>query len=552
MPEPTAPSSSPMPNIARAGAIMMVSLFLSRVLGIGRELIILWRFGQNDLTSAYVLSFQIPDLIFFLLAGGALSSAFIPVFTEYLHTNREKEAWHIFSVVTTVVSVFIAGVIIIAFIAAPPLTAFIAQGEGMDPSFYPLITTMSRILLPAQFAFLVGALMIGTLYARQQFTAPALAPNIYNLGIIFGALVLSTLIPVGVIGMSIGALIGALIGSFLIPLLIMRRLGSFYRFSFDLQHPGVRRVFSLMIPVVLGLSLPALYAMLMRTFGTFYPIEGLPMALDFANKMMQAPVGIFGQALALAAFPALSQFFAQQNMGAYRTQLVRTLGTTFFLALPVTAVLVILPGEILWAIVQYGAFTESDRAITEVCLRFFAIGTAAWCLHPVLMRAFFAIQNSWIPTVLGTITTGVFIGLVFYGLERFAFGWLPLAGSLSAYVLVIMLFVALQVKIGGFNFRELFTSFMGTILCVLAASVILVGFKYLAPLIVDRIGQIGLLGGLTLSLLLFGVVYLALARALHMQEVAYVDRALKKRRNRESSLEDPSDPSNRPPSTPAS
>src|SRR5262245_27106858 len=169
---------------------MMLSLLLSRVLGLVRDAVITGKFGADGITTAYYQSFKIPDLLFFLIAGGALSSAFIPVFSEYLHTKRESEAWHIFSVVTTFMSILVIGFIVIAWIFAYPLSRYLIA-PGTDAEFIPYIVQMSRVVLPAQFAFFVGGIMFGTLYANQRFSVPGLGPNIYNIGIIVGALGLS-------------------------------------------------------------------------------------------------------------------------------------------------------------------------------------------------------------------------------------------------------------------------------------------------------------------------------------------------------------------------
>ncbi len=270
------------------------------------------KFGLNGTTDAYRLAFAVPDAIFFLVAGGALSSAFIPVFSSFLHTDKEDEAWELFNVVVTVMSIAVIVLVGVAWIFAPTLISHYAAGK--DPSLFPLIVRMTRIILPAQFAFFIGGLMIGTLYARQRFVMPGLAPNIYNIGIILGAFVFSMFVTPGIVGMSWGALFGAFAGSLLLPLWAVYRLGGRYRPSLNVRAPGVKKVFALMLPVVLGLSLPAVYGLIMQSLASKYP-EGINTAVDLANRLMQAPLGVFGQSLALAAFPALSQFFAQKADG---------------------------------------------------------------------------------------------------------------------------------------------------------------------------------------------------------------------------------------------
>lgn len=214
---------------------MVASQLLSRVLGIVREMIISGKFGQSVYTDAYTYSFQIPDILFFLVAGGALSSAFIPVFSEYLHTDREDEAWHIFSSVATIMALAVTAFIALAWVFAPALATFAAP--GLSPAdkaeAYPMIVAMSRIVLPAQFAFFIGGLLFGTLYSRQVFAVPGLGPNIYNLGIIFGAVVLSAFFTPGVMGMSWGALGGAFIGNILVPMWAMTKINAKFKPSLD-------------------------------------------------------------------------------------------------------------------------------------------------------------------------------------------------------------------------------------------------------------------------------------------------------------------------------
>ena len=503
---------------------MMASILLSRVLGIVRDLIMAWMFGRDAFTDAYRLSFMIPDLLFFLIAGGALSSAFIPVFSEYLHTNREEEAWKIFSVVTTVMSLFVTGFIAVAWIFAQPLASVVAPGKTGE--ILTLIAHMSRILLPAQFAFFIGGILFGTLYARQRFVAPGLAPNIYNLGIICGALFLSGFFTPGIIGMSWGATIGAMIGNLLIPILVIRKLGCRFTFSLDMSHPGVKKVFKLMLPVVLGLSLPAVFGMIVQVFGTYYP-AGANTALDLSNKLMQAPLGVFGQSLAIAVFPALTQFFAQDRMDLYRDQLARTMRTVIFLTMPVAALFIALAPEVIGGMLQYGKFKAADTQAVADCLRMFAIGIPAWCLHPVLMRAFFAVQSPTPPILIGTASTGLFVILSFV-LKATPLGYLafPLAGSITAVVMVIAMLVGAAKKTGGLDLSGV----LKTTSVTAAAAAIAGGLAYGAAMLLGG-GKAGIASVKALAIagaigLLTAWIYYFICRLAKLPETETVSRAL--------------------------
>jgi len=500
---------------------MVLSLFLSRVLGLLRNTIVAAMFGQTVMTDAYRQSFAVPDVLFFLIAGGALSSAFIPVFSEYLHTGREDDAWHVFSSVTSWMSVIITAFIIGAWIFAYPLIQYLVPGS---PATWQTASELSRIVLPAQLAFFVGGLMFGTLYARQVFSVPGLGPNLYNLGIIFGALVLSHFAHPSVAGMSWGALIGAFLGNVVLPLVAIRKLGGMFRVTFDTKHPGVRKVFRLMLPVVFGLSLPAVFGLVMQYFGSFYG-PGMPTALDNADRIMQAPLAVFGQSFAIAAFPALSQFYATGRMDAYRDQLTRSLRTVLYITVPVSALLIAMPEGVIKILLEHGQFTSVETARTAPILQLLSFGVAAWCLQPILMRAFFAVQQTLWPIVVSTVTTGVFLILCTV-LTRTPLQHLglPLAGSVASLVLAVVLLTTIARHTGELDMPGILTT-LGK--CVFAATVMALpcwlAMRWMLTAHLSK--PVFAIGFIVLGLA--GCwAYVAITRKLAMPETAYVERAM--------------------------
>ncbi|MBS1717901.1 MAG: murein biosynthesis integral membrane protein MurJ [Armatimonadetes bacterium] len=512
-------STARTPNVGRASGIMFLSLVLSRFLGIARDMVMAHQFGSNATTDAYRLAFQIPDLLFFLIAGGALSSAFIPVFSEYLHTEREREAWHIFSVVTSLMSLIILGFIGLAWVFSTPILQALAPGR-MDSA--ELITRMSHIILPAQFAFFIGGLMFGTLYARQVFAVPGLGPNVYNLGIIFGAVVISHFVSPGVVGMSWGALIGAFIGNLIIPFYAMRKLGSHFSFTLDLKHPGVKKVFKLMLPVVLGLSLPGVYGVLMQRFGSLYQ-PGVNTWLDYGNKLMQAPLGIFGQSLAIAVFPALSEFYAKGSMHQFRLQLATTIRTVLYLTIPISVFMALEPHAIVGALYQSGKFKPEDTQVVAQMLSYFSIGICAWCLHPVLMRGFFAIHNSVSPIVQGTITTVIFFFLAKFLSSQTPLSYfgLPLASSLSAIILVVMLILSVRRAIGGLDIRGILLTLCKSAVASVVIVVICLGLNNSPVYDIALHHRIGMIAFVGFTFVMSTSAYYAVSRALGMKEAEY-------------------------------
>jgi putative peptidoglycan lipid II flippase len=529
---PTDSPESHKPNVASAAAVMTALMLLSRVLGLLRDTAMTAKFGVNSTTDAYRLAFAVPDAIFFLVAGGALSSAFIPVFSSLLHTDKEDDAWELFNVVVTVMSIAVIVLISVAWIYAPQLISHYAAGK--DEKLFPLIVRMTRIVLPAQFAFFIGGLMIGTLYARQRFVMPGLAPNIYNVGIILGAFVFSTFVTPGIVGMSWGALVGAFAGSLLLPLWAVYKLGGRYRPSLNIHAPGVKKVFTLMLPVVLGLSLPAVYGLIMQSLAAKYP-AGINTAVDLSNRLMQAPLGVFGQSLALAAFPALSQFFAQKRMDMFRDQLASSMRTVLYLSLPASTLIAALSPQIVHVAFGYGKAASSDLGPTAHCLEFFSLGVCAWCLHPVLMRSFYAMHKSVTPIVIGTITTGVFIGLYFIFKPIFPAGTgylaMPLSGSLAAIIMVIGLGVAAYRDVEGFNVGSVLLTLLKAGFAASVSALIAKAAFHFAPQHLGRGKEV------LLFLVVFLVsawIYYFITKAFGMPETRYLAKAMDRVRRRPS------------------
>jgi putative peptidoglycan lipid II flippase len=221
----------------------------------------------------------------------------------------------------------------------------------------------------------------------------------------------------------------------------------------------VKQVFKLMLPVVLGLSLPGVYAIALRFFASFQE-AGIISALENANRIMQAPLGIFGQSLAIAVFPVLSALYAQDKAPEFLATLSKTLRTALYIGIFVSAMLLVLSDDIVRILFQYGKFTAADAVVTSNALKMFSIGVFAWCAHPVLMRAFFAMQDSLRPILLGTATSAVFAFLCWLLADRLGYAGLPLATSVSAILLRVMLLVALRMKLTRIDGKRLLRLFV--------------------------------------------------------------------------------------------
>jgi len=393
-------------GIAGATALMMVMVLLSRILGVLRDAIIVKYFGRSPLTDAYQAAFTVPDLLFYLLQSGALSSTVVPILTEYRQQGKGKSADKLVSIVASVIFVFIGLLICLMWINARALT--IALNLGFDEHTVDLSVPLTRVLLPAQMFFFLGGLMMGVLYSRKQFLIPALGPVIYNAGIIFGGVVLRHWL--GIHGLVWGAIGGAFLGNFLIPLLAVLRLGVRLRPSFDVTHPAAMQVWRMLLPIGLGVSLPNIDQMVNKEFASFLG-KGDTTAIMAAYRLMLLPIGVFAQAMALAAFPTLSAQAAEKNITAMRRTMNQSLRNILFLTVPASALMFLLAEPVVTFLLQSGKFTHADSLVTASALRSLSLGIFAWSCQSLLTRGFYALQNSKVPVISGAVVSVLFVAM---------------------------------------------------------------------------------------------------------------------------------------------
>lgn len=479
--EPEAPSSAgAASSVSRAAGLISLTVIASRLIGFLRDAIIAAYFGQGAVTDAYIYAFRLPDTLYLLVAGGAFSAAFVPVVTAYFTQNRPRAAWKTFSILATFLFVLLSVVIPLCWIFARPLFQYVlARGLpdfAVDPRHgvvHPLSMTveMTRIVLPAQYAFFIGTLMQGMLQARKQFLAPALAPVIYNLGIILGGVALAPWL--GIRAFSWGALGGALVGSLLLQGWALRRIGARFVPSLSLGYPGVRRVGQLVLPVIFGVSLPQTTQVVNSMFVA--GVAGANTILEFTNRLMQLPLGIFGQAIGIAVLPTLSQQAAQEDMPAFRRTLNHGVRLSLFLTVPASALMIVLAEPLIAFVYQRGQFTAADTQAAVPALVLFSLGVGAWSAQAVLARAFYARHDTWTPVILGTISTlAIFVPLNFVLTAYYGAGGTTgitrgpaLATSLASCANTLMLLLFAARRFGGINGQRIVLSLSRVLLACL-------------------------------------------------------------------------------------
>jgi putative peptidoglycan lipid II flippase len=458
-------------GIARAAGAVMAATLLSRVLGQIRDIVIAHQLGANVQGDVYTAAFKVPDLLMYLVAGGALSSTFIPVFKEYLHQNKMRAAWQTFSVVATVTVLLAGAFVIVAEIWTPAFVRLL--NPGYSAATVALTVPLTRIVLPAQIFFMLGGLLMGTLNARGQFLLPALAPSIYNLGIIFGATVLYPL-GLGLPGLMWGALLGAFVGNFALQAFLTARLGVRYRPSLAVMHPGAIKVWKMMLPILLGVSLPNVDQIINSYFASELP-QGSQAALQYAVRMMLIPIGIFAQAMGIAILPTMSGQAAAGQRKEFRATVSKALQTIFFLTIPASALLCLLAHPVVTFLLQSGHFTAHDTDVTARALQFYSIGIFAWSAQAILTRGFYALQDSRTPVLSGTVMTVVFILMnwLVVHVTHWGVGGLALATSIAATLHMLVMYVLLRRRMRGLHDGEVAVGLVKTLLATVALGTVI-------------------------------------------------------------------------------
>ncbi len=412
---PTPPGAGGGPSkssgMVRATALMMVTVLLSRILGVLRDAIISHYFGRGPQTDAYNAAFTVPDLLFYLLQSGALSSTIVPILTEYRSQGKDKSADKTVSIVASTIFVFIGLLICIMWINARALTIMLNPGFAADEGTLhriALAVPLTRVLLPAQMFFFLGGLMMGVLYSRKQFLIPALGPVIYNSGIIFGGVVLHRWL--GIHGLVWGAIGGAFLGNFLLPFIAVNRLGVKLRPSLDVTHPAAMKVWRMLLPIGLGVALPNIDQMVNKAFASYLG-PGDTTAIMNAYRLMLLPIGIFAQAMALAIFPTLSGQAAEKNIPAMRRTMNQSLRNILFLTVPASGLMFLLAAPIITFLYESGQFTHADTLATAPALMALSLGIFAWSCQSLLTRGFYALQNSKVPVISGAIVSVIFVAM---------------------------------------------------------------------------------------------------------------------------------------------
>jgi len=518
-------------KMMRAAGFLMAANLLSRVLGFVRESLIAWFFGKTGPTDAYNTAFILPDLLYWLLVGGVLSAAFIPVLSEYIAKENEEEGWKVVSSVTNLIFLSLCVLVIIGMILTPKFIAL--QVPGFSPENKELAVYLTRILLLQPVILALSGITMGILNSYKIFWPSAVGTVLYNASIIFFGALFADFGDAGTIsGFAFGVVIGAA-ANFLVQVPALRRVGIRYYPIIDLRHPGVKKILALSLPIIIMYTLNQLQVIVNSNLGSNLTPGSLT-AIWYSYRLFQLPVGIFALAIGVAVFPTLSEQAALRNIKEFIKTISGALRLIIFITVPISIGMIILRLPLIRILFEHGAFNPADTEATAIPLFYFTLGITAQAIIQILPRAFYALQNTWLPVILGVISMAASIVWMVVLIGPLAHGGLALAVTLGAVIQMFLLFFVLRRRLGRIDGKKIVTSFLKTLIVSAVMGIVVWSWTGLITPWVgdDKIGSLAVI----ISGALLGIaVFVLLAKIFRMEELAMaMDMLGRKRRSQDT------------------
>ncbi|NLK52019.1 MAG: murein biosynthesis integral membrane protein MurJ [Syntrophomonadaceae bacterium] len=510
-------------TIARATIILFLLNFLSKTLGLVREIVIAQQFGASAEVDAYLVAFTLPSVLFALIAG-ALTTVVIPVYSEYAARDGEAEAWRLFSTVGNVLLLLLTALMGIGLLLAPWLVKILAPGFTGETE--RLTVELTRIMFPLLIFSGLSALFNGLLNARNIFGVTALNAPLSNLGVIIAVLTTGHLW--GVRGMALGLLIGGMAGA-LVQIPALYKSGFRWRWELNLRHPGLKKILKLIMPIAVGLSISQTYILVDRILASGL-VEGSIAALNYANRLIQMPLGLFVTAVGTAFFPAFTHRAAEGNWESLRDGIRRGLRIVILVCLPAAVGLMLLREPLIALFFQRGAFDARAVDMTSIALFFYSLGLVGQAGEFILVRGFFSLHDTRTPVKLGIIVVLINLAFSLLLIRPLQHGGLALANSLAALTSLALLSYYLNKRLPG-----LWRGGMGkfTLQIILASGVMGIVVYLINQFGTGLITLTGTLGAATQVGLAVGAglgIYLIMLLVLRLEETQMIWALARRRR----------------------
>lgn len=496
-------------KIARSAGTVGVAVMCSRILGLVREQVFAVFFGAGFAFDAFVVAFRIPNLLRDLFGEGALSAAFVAVFSDYETNKGEKATWVLAGNVLVFIGILLSCLTLLGVFFAERIVGFMVEAEfEAIPGKVELTTLLSMIMFPFLICISLSSVVMGILNTRGRFFIPALASGFFNLGSIVGGVGFALLMPrfgqPPIVGMAIGTLIGGLLQlGCQLPALF--KAGFVFMPQLDLRHPGLRRILKLMAPAVIGLA-PLQINVLLNTYFASSLAEGSLSWLSYAFRLFWLPVGLFGVALSTATLPVIARYAALKDMGNLRKTYASSLTLAFSLTIPASLGLILLGEPITRVIFQHGSFDSLATTRTAEALACYAVGLFAYSSVKIMVPVFYALDKARYPVVGSFLTMAVNVLLVWLTIDFLQHKALALSISCAMILNFLFLSTVLYRKLGGYSLRYLFAGLGKVLAASLGMALWLIGLRQLlAPLALD--GFAASLAVLAMAIATGGAVY---------------------------------------------
>ncbi len=456
----------------------MAAFMANKILAIGRQIVIAQTFGTGSEYDAFVAAFRLPDILFMLISGGALGTAFIPILSQRLIQKNpdDLDGWQLTSSVLNTLLLAVIGISTLLAIFALPLVKWLVA-PGFSEEVQILTANLMRLTLISTVIFSVSSLVGAVLHTRQHFLLPAIAPMVYNLGIMFGAIFLAPTF--GVYGLIWGAVFGAM-GHLLIQLPGLMVHGIRYRPVFGWGDKDLWQIAKLMGPRVMNIVVIQINFVVMFNLASRLG-AGSVSALDYGWDLMQMPQTIIGSAIGIVLFPTLSELAAQGDIAALRRTMAQTLRIILALAIPAMVGLIVLGRPIIRVMFERGQFGPDSTAAVYQSLQFWAMGLIAHSALEVVNRVFYAQKDTITPFLSSVVSMGINLGLALALYQSLQAGGLAFSNGVAVTVEVLIMLVIAHRRLAGVEAGAMLNTLVRTLLAAGAMGAVIIAYTSLLP-----------------------------------------------------------------------
>ena len=457
-------------QVARAAGVIGAATLLSRVLGFVRDMVVARAFGASYVADAFYVAYRIPSLLRELFAEGSMSAAFVPVFTHTLTNQSREEARRLARAAFSLILVVVSSITVLGVLFAPAIVSLIAPGFGDDPGKSELTAHLTRVMFPYLLWISLAALAMGVLNSLRAFAAPALSPALFNLSIIASVFFLAPFLDEPVVAVAWGVSVGG-IAQLAVQLPALRRLGMSFAWSWQPDHPGLRRMGALLLPTLAGLSVSQVNIFINTLLASFLA-QGSVTYLYYAMRLVQFPLGVFGVALSTALLPTLSSQAAKGDVQALRDTVSFGLRLILFISLPAMIGLIMLRVPIVHLIFEHGRFGAADTAGTASALLGYTVGLWAFAGVRVIVPVFYARQDTVTPVIAAILAVATNIGASLALMGPLGHAGLALATALASALNFLVLLAVLHRRLERFGGRRIARSAFQSLMASIPTAVI--------------------------------------------------------------------------------